>query len=101
MIVDAGGGTVDLSSYTFTSTAPLTASEIAPPGCEYRINTLFFGLLNVFKGVLEGSTIVTRRVEQFLKGPFHVYPRYPFVDEVSPLQNASRAQSTEKRGRSK
>ena len=32
-IIDAGGGTVDLSSYTFASTVPLTASEAAPPGC--------------------------------------------------------------------
>ena len=55
----------------------------------------------VFEGVLEGSTIVTRRVEQFLKGTFHVFTRCPFVDEVSRLQNASRAPSTEKRGRSK
>ena len=33
MVVDAGGGTVDLSSYLFTSTSPLNAREIATPGC--------------------------------------------------------------------
>ena len=34
MVVDAGGGTVDLSSYVFTSTSPLKAREVATPGCE-------------------------------------------------------------------
>ena len=34
MIIDAGGGTVDLSSYSFTSMAPISASEDAAPGCE-------------------------------------------------------------------
>ena len=43
MVIDAGGGTVDLimSSYTFTSTAPLSASEIAPPGCECFTSLMF------------------------------------------------------------
>lgn len=41
MVIDAGGGTVDLSSYTFTSTTPLSASEIAPPGCECFTSLMF------------------------------------------------------------
>lgn len=35
MLVDAGGGTVDLSTYCFTSTSPVTLEEIAPIGCKY------------------------------------------------------------------
>ena len=35
MVVDAGGGTVDISSYAFSSTSPLRAREIATPGCEF------------------------------------------------------------------
>lgn len=34
MIVDAGGGTVDLSTYKFNSTAPITVEEIAPVDCK-------------------------------------------------------------------
>lgn len=36
MIIDAGGGTVDLSSYHFlpSTSASSDAEEIAPPDCE-------------------------------------------------------------------
>lgn len=35
MIVDAGGGTVDISSYAFVSTSPLTVEEIASADCKW------------------------------------------------------------------
>ena len=38
MIIDAGGGTVDISAYSFTSTTPLSVEEIAAAECEYRIH---------------------------------------------------------------
>ena len=34
MIVDAGGGTVDISTYTFSKSTPIAIEEIAPPGCK-------------------------------------------------------------------
>lgn len=34
MIVDAGGGTVDISSYAFISTSPLNVEEIASADCK-------------------------------------------------------------------
>lgn len=34
MVIDAGGGTVDISSYSFTSTTPLAVEEIASADCE-------------------------------------------------------------------
>ena len=34
MIVDAGGGTVDISTYKFVNTNPLSVEEIAAPDCE-------------------------------------------------------------------
>ncbi|KAI0656113.1 hypothetical protein C8Q70DRAFT_391425 [Cubamyces menziesii] len=49
MIVDAGGGTVDISSYSFTSTSPLTVEEIASADC-----------------IMQGSTRVNVRAENFL-----------------------------------
>ncbi|KIP03242.1 hypothetical protein PHLGIDRAFT_130274 [Phlebiopsis gigantea 11061_1 CR5-6] len=54
MIVDAGGGTVDLSSYKFVSTNPLTVEEIAAPGC-----------------ILQGSTRVNARALTYLKSKLH------------------------------
>ena len=33
MVVDAGGGTVDISSYAFKSAAPLSVEETAAPDC--------------------------------------------------------------------
>ncbi|KAH9940105.1 uncharacterized protein BXZ73DRAFT_99103 [Epithele typhae] len=50
MIVDAGGGTVDISSYGFNSTAPLVVEEVASPDC-----------------LLEGSNILNLRAEKHLR----------------------------------
>lgn len=51
IIVDAGGGTVDLSTYAMT--ASNTYQEIASPNC-----------------VFQGSVYITRRVQTFLKEKF-------------------------------
>ncbi|KAI8977711.1 hypothetical protein BD414DRAFT_538976 [Trametes punicea] len=50
MIVDAGGGTVDISSYSFMSTSPLCVEEIASADC-----------------IMQGSTRLNVRAERFLK----------------------------------
>ncbi|KAI0367126.1 hypothetical protein BV20DRAFT_1055106 [Pilatotrama ljubarskyi] len=50
MIVDAGGGTVDISSYSFVSTNPLSVEEIASADC-----------------IMQGSTRVNFRAGKFLK----------------------------------
>ncbi len=34
IIVDAGGGTVDVSSYHFVSTSPISVEEVTSPECE-------------------------------------------------------------------
>ncbi|KAI0315436.1 hypothetical protein OF83DRAFT_1173833 [Amylostereum chailletii] len=49
MVIDAGGGTIDLSTYTFAEASPITIKEIAAPGC-----------------IFEGSVIVRKRAEQHL-----------------------------------
>ncbi|KAM5545516.1 hypothetical protein V8D89_000554 [Ganoderma adspersum] len=51
IIVDAGGGTVDVSSYRFLSTAPIAVEEVTSPEC-----------------TLQGSTRVNVRLLEFLKG---------------------------------
>ncbi|EKM51021.1 uncharacterized protein PHACADRAFT_212923 [Phanerochaete carnosa HHB-10118-sp] len=50
MIIDAGGGTIDLSTYKFTTASPVSVEEIAAPGC-----------------ILQGSTRVNMRAMEFLK----------------------------------
>ena len=46
MVIDAGGGTVDFSSYHFLSSTPVSVEEVAPPDCKcipYRsVSTLWY-----------------------------------------------------------
>ena len=39
MIIDAGGGTVDLSTYKFLTVNPITVEEIAPPDCQFLLDS--------------------------------------------------------------
>ncbi|KAF9817090.1 hypothetical protein IEO21_03672 [Rhodonia placenta] len=50
IIVDAGGGTVDLSTYRFVSVSPMTVEEIVAPDC-----------------IIQGSTTVNVRAHAFLQ----------------------------------
>lgn len=70
MLVDAGGGTVDLSTYCFTSTSPVTLEEIAPIGCKclnqaYQLSRRLAN--SCMTGILQGSTRVNVRAAQFLR----------------------------------
>ncbi|KZT22435.1 hypothetical protein NEOLEDRAFT_1180846 [Neolentinus lepideus HHB14362 ss-1] len=49
MVVDAGGGTIDLSSYLITETRPIKVEEVASPGCR-----------------LQGAVFVNQRASSFL-----------------------------------
>jgi hypothetical protein len=51
LVADAGGGTLDISSYAVRGTSPLVMEEIAPPDC-----------------VFAGSVFVSRRAREFLEG---------------------------------
>lgn len=50
LIADAGGGTLDISSYAIKGTSPLVIEEIAPPDC-----------------VFAGSVFVSRRARDFFE----------------------------------
>lgn len=72
-MVDAGGGTLDISSYAIKSTSPLLIEEIAPPDCTSSFRSLYRFILNSFvSGLFSGSVFVSRRarklLEQKLKG---------------------------------
>lgn len=53
LIADAGGGTLDISSYAIKGASPLVIEEIAPPDC-----------------IFAGSVFVSRRAREFLEGAF-------------------------------
>ncbi|TFL04077.1 hypothetical protein BDV98DRAFT_502736 [Pterulicium gracile] len=50
IVADAGGGTLDISSYAIKGTSPLVIEEIAPPDCMFA-----------------GSVFVSRRAREFLE----------------------------------
>lgn len=75
MIVDAGGGTVDLSTYAFTTAQPVSVEEIAPADCMFTISVVdaSLKLLNNSLGILQGSTRVNMRALEFLKGAQDIF----------------------------
>lgn len=75
VIIDAGGGIIDLSMYSM-SFNPLFCEEIAPPECMRLLLTAEFLLIPPScLGRLQGSVFVTRRAVALLQGPFF----FPFV----------------------
>jgi hypothetical protein len=53
LVADAGGGTLDISSYAVRGTNPLVIEEVAPPDC-----------------IFAGSVFVSRRAREFLEEKF-------------------------------
>jgi len=45
LIVDAGGGTLDISAYAIKGTSPLAMEEIAPPDCWSTVLVVFNQLM--------------------------------------------------------
>ena len=68
VIIDAGGGTIDLSMFSMTS-MPIAGEEIAPAECMQLLPTAEFlhTHLYPFLGRLQGSVFVTRRAKALLQ----------------------------------
>ena len=68
VIIDAGGGTIDLSMFSVTS-SPISGEEIAPAECMQRSPTTEFLLTHLYPslGRLQGSVFVTRRARALLQ----------------------------------
>ena len=47
IIVDAGGGTIDISSYLFLSTSPVSVEEVTSPECESSLETIITSSLTI------------------------------------------------------
>ena len=59
LIADAGGGTLDISSYAIKGTNPLVMEEVAPPDC-----------------IFAGSVFVSRRAREFFEREW--YSTFPW-----------------------
>ena len=75
VIVDAGGGTIDVSMYSVTSN-PISCEEIAPAECTQLSRTAEFPLTYLYSstGRLQGSVFVTRRARLLLESGWIVSP---------------------------
>jgi len=71
LIIDAGGGTIDISTYRVLSNGPLQVEELYEPSCE---STYHNGRLSRFiaftLGLIQGGELVTARATAVIKGTF-------------------------------
>ena len=68
LVADAGGGTLDISSYAVRGTTPLVMEEIAPPDCSLWFTWHLTMYSHSFPGVFAGSVFVSRRARAFFEG---------------------------------
>ncbi|CCM01406.1 uncharacterized protein FIBRA_03457 [Fibroporia radiculosa] len=94
IVADAGGGTLDISSYAIRGTAPLVIEEIAPPDCVFagsvfvsRRARAFFGeKLKASKyGTPDSLDHITKRFDETTKRLFRDNKELQFVPFGSPL----------------
>ena len=76
LIVDAGGGTIDISSYTVTDRAPLQAEELFQPECELtRSRSTVSPVIEIsLQGLLQGGEFVTVRARDMVSGEIKDHP---------------------------
>ena len=81
-IIDAGGGTIDISVYSVRVSSPtvsVTVKEIVPAECKflyYLIGTHKSNAISL--GCLQGSIFVTLRAQQFLQSASFIIHSYIF-----------------------
>ena len=80
-MADAGGGTLDISSYAIKAISPLLIEEIAPPDCKPSFSPsvrFTFTILpsNFIPGLFSGSVFVSRRARKFLEHKLQGSPQY-------------------------
>ena len=74
MIIDAGGGTIDISTYIVLKTGPLQVEELYESECELDgLQYLIFRLRVLLLGLLQGGEFVTARARAMVQGAFY-YP---------------------------
>ena len=88
VIIDAGGGTIDLSIYSATFN-PIVCKEIAPAECMWPTLTTIHILTPPapFEGRLQGSVFVTRRAANLLQS---LWPFLRIVSQVTNSRNSNK-----------
>ncbi|KAI0694608.1 hypothetical protein BC835DRAFT_1274275 [Cytidiella melzeri] len=94
LVADAGGGTLDISSYAIRASAPLVIEEIAPPDCVFagsvfvsrRARTFFEEKLKSSKyGSPDSLDHIAKRFDETTKRLFRDNKELQFVPFGSPL----------------
>lgn len=94
LVADAGGGTLDISSYAVRGTAPLVMEEIAPPDCVFagsvfvsrRARAFFEDKLRSSKyGTPDSLEHITKRFDETTKRLFRDKKEPQYVQFGSPL----------------
>ena len=73
LIIDAGGGTIDISTYKVLNDEPLQVEELYEPECEFgRLQWQIFRLRVLILGLLQGGEFVTARARAMVQSAFHI-----------------------------
>ena len=69
LIIDAGGGTIDISTYKVIGNGPLQVEELYEPQCESHPSKrqVFLFKLSI-PGFVQGGELVTVRATEMVKG---------------------------------
>ena len=74
MIIDAGGGTIDISTYIVLKTGPLQVEELYESECELDgLQYLIFRLRVLLLGLLQGGEFVTARAKAMVQGASYAF----------------------------
>ena len=91
LVVDAGGGTIDISSYAVTSNTPLQVEELFQPKCQ-SISTSFACPITktIPSGLLQGGEFVTTRATEAVSGrsKFHSPDTLPVQPQAEKLKTS-------------
>jgi len=87
-VADAGGGTLDISSYAIKGVSPLLIEEIAPPDCasSFFISNSLLLHFHFILGLFSGSVFVSRRARKFLEhklGNSQQYGNSAMLDHIA------------------
>ena len=72
LIIDAGGGTIDISTYKVLSDQPLKVEELYEPQCESNRHNYgcFLRPITLVLGLGQGAEFVTARATAMAEGSF-------------------------------
>jgi len=84
LIIDAGGGTIDISTYKVIGNAPLQVEELYEPQCESDpSNCQVFSVKSSIPGFVQGGELVTVRAAEMVKGVLKCTARRPMAHSVT------------------